>query len=968
MARSERPLDGGDSPELRFAAALRSLRQRAGNPTYRVLAQRAHYSVTTLSNAAAGRALPSLAVTLAYVRACEGDAEDWERRWHDTAAQLAADAVDAGSKPGERDPAATAPYPGLAAFQPEDDERFFGREPLTRGLAEQLTKRRFAAVFGASGAGKSSLLRAGLLPRLRAEAQRRNGLVLLLTPGPHPLEECAVHLAGPAGSTSETVRVELKSDPTNLHRLVRQALSQRPDTAEVVMVVDQFEEVFTLCRSEEERASFISALIAAAQTPNSRVRVVLGVRADFYAHCTHHPDLVAALAGSQLTLGPMTAEQLRQAIIQPAVRMGLSVEGSLVAELVAECHGRPGVLPLLSHALLETWHRRRGNALTLAGYRAAGGMEGALARTAETFHAQLTPDRQRVARQLFLRLTALGEGTEDTKRRLPRAEIEADGDADSLLDQAARARLLTLDDDHVEITHEALIRCWPRLHQWLSEDRENLRRHRQLTEAALLWDSLDRDPDALYRGTRLAVARELTQQPTRHASLTMREQAFLDASLAAEQAQQRQVLVRARRLRRLVVLLAAATLVATCAAGYALHSQRLITQQRNNILSRTVATETRPLRDSQPDLYTQLMIAAHQLSPTPEARDGLLSAVSTTLPSPGGLVTSVAFDSSGRGLATAGNSTVQLWGLPENGPPVRAGATTGGDPVASVAFTPDGRTLAVGGKNHQTRLWDVSDRGHPVRVATLAGHTGVVFAVAFSRDGHTLATASYDHTVRLWDLRRRSRPALQAVLRGHRLNVKAVAFSPDGHTLATGADDRTVQLWDVTRPHKPARLSVLNGHRDFVTSLVFGPDGRTLVSGSDDRTVRVWDTSRPRHPAILSVLTGHTEVVISVALSEDGRRLASGSYDGSNRLWDVTDPRRPRPTGVISSADGMINAMALSPDGLTLLTGSDRSARLWATDPQHATTRACAENPTTPTRAQWDRYFPGVRHRPPCGS
>ncbi|MEU6057902.1 AAA family ATPase [Streptomyces sp. NPDC047097] len=967
MARHERPLDEGDGPELRFAASLRELRREAGSPTYRVLAQRAHYSIATLSSAAAGRALPSLSVTLAYVRACGGDVSQWERWWHEAAAQIAADTAHVGTETAGGDHDATAPYPGLSAFQPDDAKRFFGREELTGELADRLSRRRFVAVFGASGSGKSSLLRAGLLPRLRADAHR--GLVVLLTPGPHPLEECAVRLATPAGTTAGALQADIAADPANLHRLVRQILAERPSGAEMFLVVDQFEEVFTLCRSEEERASFIAALVTAAQAPGSRCRVVLGVRADFYAHCTHYADLVGVLADAQVALGPMSAEQLRRAIVQPAVRAGLSVEGSLVVALVAECHGRPGVLPLLSHALLETWRRRRGNALTLAGYQAAGGLEGALTRTAETFYASLTPCRQRLARRLFLRLTALGEGTEDTKQPLPRTELDDSEDAAAVLEQAARARLLTLDDHHAEITHEALIRCWPRLHQWLTEDRESLRRHRRLSHAAALWESLDHDPDALYRGTRLALAREFAEEPAHRDALTARERAFLNASRLAEEARGHRALLSARRLRLLVACLAAVTLVATCAAGYALHAQRRVTQQRNEILSRTAVTEARTLRNTQPALYAQLMMAAYQLSPTTEARDGLLSAAGTSLPGRGRLVSAVAFDPAGRALAAGGEDSVQLWDLPAAGPPVKAGATPRTGPVASVAFAPDGRTLAVGGMDHRTRLWDISDRRHPVLTATLTAHTDVVFDVAFSPDGRTLATGSYDHTVRLWDLTASTSPTALAVLRGHRLNVKAVAFSRDGRTLATAGDDRTVRLWDVERPRRPVRLSVLTGHHDFVTSLAFSADGRTLVSGSDDRTIRIWDTHRPDHPTARSILADHAAVVISVALSRDGRRLASGGYDGTSRLWDLTDPGHPQPIGVITDAGGALNAVALSPDGQTLLTGSsDPFARLWPTDPHGAIAQACTRNPATITRAQWDRYFPDVRYNPPCGA
>jgi transcriptional regulator with XRE-family HTH domain/KaiC/GvpD/RAD55 family RecA-like ATPase len=577
---------------LRFAADLRRLRQESGNPTYRQLAERVHYSVATLSTAANGQKLPSLAVTMAYVRACAGDQDKWERRWHELAAELATEdgAAEAATNGADRAPngaaavaAPRAPYVGLAAFQCADADWFFGRERLVDELVARLARRRFVAVFGASGAGKSSLLRAGLLPRLRArtdaetaekdtetaeknaqqttaatqaetlaatkaEAQaatngqredgRRHRRILVFTPGARPLEECAIQLAALTGGTPGPVHAELVADRRGLHRMVRQALADRPDASELVLVVDQFEEVFTLCRDRAERARFIDALITAALTDGSRCRVVLGVRADFYLHCTEHAELVEALTDAQIAVGPMTTDELRRAIVQPAARVECAVEGALLADLIAHANGRVGVLPLLSHALLETWRRRRGNTLTLAGFQAAGGIEGALARSAEAVYTSLRPAQQRLAKDLFVRLTALGEGTEDTKRRISRAELDADDpDTAVVIDRLAGERLLTVDRDSIEITHEALIRRWPRLRDWLTEDREGIRVHRQLTEAARAWESLDRDPGALYRGTRLERAEELFGTRLENDDLTPRERTFLTASLAARAAE-----------------------------------------------------------------------------------------------------------------------------------------------------------------------------------------------------------------------------------------------------------------------------------------------------------------------------------------------------------------------------------------------------------------------------------------------
>ncbi|GAA3693862.1 hypothetical protein GCM10022224_069190 [Nonomuraea antimicrobica] len=361
-------------------------------------------------------------------------------------------------------------------------------------------------LFGASGAGKSSLLRAGLLAGVRAG--RPSWRALLFTPGTHPLEECAIRLAGVVGGTPGPLRDEPAGDPRALYRLAGQALDGEPAEAEILLIVDQFEEVFTLCRDEGERARFLDLLLTAATGGNSRCRLVIGVRADFYAHCTGHPALLAALPEAHLPLGPMTADELREAVMQPGVRAGHIVEGAPAARIVADAAGQPGALPLVSHALLETWLRRCGVALTPAAYEAAGGLSQAVARTAEDTYTALGPGRRRLARQVFPRLTALGEGTQDTKRRIGRHQLDDDPDTGAVLEHLARARLITLDRDGVEIGHEALIRSWPRLHDWLDEDREGLRLHHRLAEATEAWAALGRDPGSLYRGTVLAMARD----------------------------------------------------------------------------------------------------------------------------------------------------------------------------------------------------------------------------------------------------------------------------------------------------------------------------------------------------------------------------------------------------------------------------------------------------------------------------
>ncbi|WP_329244384.1 helix-turn-helix domain-containing protein [Streptomyces sp. NBC_01478] len=940
MGRPERPLDPGAGPVQRFAFALRQLRREAGGITYRAMAGQAGFSAATLSESAAGERLPSLPVTLAYVQACGGNVAEWERRWREASAEEA-------GRPAQDEEEAASPYRGLARFEPGDRDRFFGRDQLVADLAELALDHRFVAVVGTSGSGKSSLLRAGLVPALRGAAWPgpRPAAIRILTPGEHPARTHTRALT-PAETPQNAKNGEDAQDG---------------EGGDTWVIVDQFEEVFTLCPDPAERTRFLDRLLTASR-PGGGLRVVIAVRADLYGRLGEHRALADALRGASLLVAPMSTDELREAVVKPATAHGLTVERALTDRIITDVSDRPGGLPLMSHALLETWRRRRGRTLTLKGYEAAGGVQGAIAQTAEDLYASLTPQEAALARQVMLRLIAPGDGSDDTSRPAHRTELDTAGTGDTtgtdtavVLDRLARARLITLDDDTVDLAHEALITAWPRLRDWIDRDREALRRHRSLTQAALAWQQLDHDTGALYRGARLTAAEETFTTPDNTNQLAPPEREFLAASLRMRDAEHRVAARATRRLRSLVAALAALLVLAVIAAGLTFTQRQSAVTAQHTALSRQLAAQSAALLDSNPDLAALLAIQAYRTSPTGEAVTSLYTAAALPLRhrlTVGGKVLSVAFSPDGRTLATGStDEAMRLWDTATG--TLRATLSDRAGGVRAVAFSPDGRTLADGGM-HGLELWDVATGTVRVRL-TGRGQTA---AVAFSPDGRTIAAAS-GTTVSLWDVASRK---TRATLKGHISTVRSVAFSPDGRLVATGSDDGTTRLWNAetgkqravltgnggqvyslafspdgqtlagvvgytvrTWPVRSALLPhsgsgagrvLLSNRPGPEWSVAFSPDGRTLATTGNDKTLRLTDLATDETQ---SITTGHTDVVGSVAFGPDGHTLATGSNDGTARLWQA-DTGQSRTT--LSDRTGPLDSVAFSPDGHTLATGS----------------------------------------------
>ncbi len=840
------------------------------------------------------------------------------------------------------------PYKGLRAFDEADAPDFFGREALVERVIEQFRDSRFVAVVGPSGSGKSSAVRAGLLPAIREGALPDSAAwrLAVVTPGAYPLEELEAVLLRLAVNPPASLLEQLAADDRGLLRAVKRVLP--PGRSELLLIIDQLEELFILVEDERVRVQILTMIERAVRDPGSRLRVLVTLRADFYDRPLLYRGFAELLRDDVVTVAPLLPDEIERAVAAPARGEGVDLEQGLLAEIVADVLDEPGALPLLQYALTELFDRRKDASLTRSVYAAIGGVSGALARRAEELYAGLDEPGRHAARQLFLQLVALGESA-DTRRRVARTELDSlDLDGAGLAECIAGfgdSRLLSFDRDPiagstVEIAHEALLTEWGRLREWIDAARDDVRLHLRLAAAASAWVGSDRDPSFLLRGSQLTsfatwastsgLAQTELEREYLHASLEERESELLaeESRRAHEAALERRSV---NQLRAIVVVLGVGAAVALVLTIFAFQQRNRSKREARISDARGLAAASVANLDVDPELAILLARQAVREAETDaaalrDAADALHRAVATSrvvLAVKGSATTTAAFSPDGSRIVTAGAGTqASVWDARTG---KRLLTLTGAKaPIPEIAYSPDGTRVVAGSQNGDALVWHLGT-GKLIAVLRNSGTSGTAPDVAFSPDGATLGTIDSAGRVRIWDVR--GRRIVRTIQSDY--GQCGISWSRDGTRIGAGqcgGDHAPAgRVWDVQTGRL---LFSTRGQEDAVFALAISPDDRHVATGSFDGVARIWDLASGR---LVASLRGHTGSVLAVDYSPDGALLATSGTDATARVWDA---RRGTQLLVLRGHRAGIDHVEFAADGRRLLTaGEDGTTRIWDVSP-----------------------------------
>jgi WD40 repeat protein/serine/threonine protein kinase/class 3 adenylate cyclase len=875
--------------------------------------------------------------------------------------------------PIELEPVPVNPYKGLRAFQEADANDFFGREAMTSRLVvrmlspeeapsmhgRSLAEGRFLAVVGPSGSGKSSLVKAGLIPALRRGEVPGSDkwFITEMTPGMHPFEELEAALLRVAINPPPSLLDQLQNDARGLVRATKRILPADEKT-ELLLLVDQFEELFTLVEDPAISKLFLNSLYAAVTEPRSRLRVMITLRADFYDRPLLYPEFSELVRQLTEVVVPLTSEELSRAIQEPARRVRVVFEEGLVTRMVTEVNEQPGVLPLLQYSLTELFERRQVNLLTQAAYKELGGVLGALGLRAEQLYQDLDPNSQNMTRQLFLRLVTLGEGTEDTRRRVLLSEFEnltiEESNRKSIniaMEIFSKHRLLTFDRDPqtrsptIEVAHEALLREWRRLREWSDESRADVRMQRALANSAKDWSEAGKDPSFLMRGARLDQFEAWASSSA--LVFTIQEQEYLQTSTAERQARQaeeelrqaheRALEQRSRRfLRALVGVMLVATVVALILAGLARSSQlKAQSEAQARATQQNIAESEADARATQQSIAeaevsaraTQQNIAESERQ---RAENQAKLAFSRELAA--AALTNIANDQERAVLLAiqalkeadtqqaeeALHRTVQELRIIRT--LERPGSWIG------LAWSSDGKRLAASGTTGIVVLDPESGKILYSKEIT----EGMINRLAFRPDGTLLVLpteggdATAKSNVSIWEADTGKELLTFAA---HDAYVQHVSFNPAGTQFATASGDGTVKVWDLAKTLASGEgksiLTVKFGEElDVPWAVWFSPDGAYLATANGDGKIHYLDAVSGRE------LWQAPSDAYDFRFSPDGARMVvSGSLGMLDVLEAATGKRLSRTFGHTLN----IENISISPDGSRVATScKDGTVKIWA--------------------------------------